>query len=74
MKVKTISRDSEFARECKTDIYRTRRNVAPELHPHEQSREYTRALNAVKLTKLFARPFVAQLSSHIDKVIADQHR
>lgn len=39
------------------------------MHPFERAREYTRALNAVKLERLFAKPFVGQLGSgHVDGV------
>jgi WD repeat and SOF domain-containing protein 1 len=34
----------------------------------EKAREYTRALNAVKLERLFAKPFVGALSGHSDGV------
>ncbi|CAG8826737.1 24499_t:CDS:2, partial [Cetraspora pellucida] len=40
----------------------------PNLHPFEKAREYTRALNAVKLERLFAKPFVDALSGHVDGV------
>ncbi|KAI8820722.1 WD40-repeat-containing domain protein [Fimicolochytrium jonesii] len=68
MKVKTISRGADFARERSGDIYKVQRNLDPELHPFERAREYTRALNAVKLERMFAKPFVGALSGHIDGV------
>jgi DDB1- and CUL4-associated factor 13 len=34
----------------------------------EKAREYTRALNAVKLERMFAKPFVGDLSGHSDGV------
>ncbi|KAL4400760.1 Protein Sof1 [Malassezia pachydermatis] len=40
------------------------------MHPFEKPREYTRALNAAKLDRLFAKPFVAALEGHIDGVYA----
>lgn len=43
-------------------------NLDPALHPFAKEREYTRALNATKLGKLFAKPFVAALSGHLDGV------
>src|SRR5688500_18224548 len=67
-KVKTISRGESFARERSGDIYRVQRNLDPTLHPFARAREYTRALNAVKLERLFAKPFVGALSGHIDGV------
>ena len=45
------------------------RNLDPALHPFERAREYTRALNAVKLERMFASPFIAQLGrGHVDGV------
>ena len=44
------------------------RNLDPALHPFERAREYTRALNATKLDRLFAKPFVAALDGHMDGV------
>ena len=35
---------------------------------HHRAREYTRTLNAVKLDKVFAKPFVAALNGHMDGV------
>jgi WD repeat and SOF domain-containing protein 1 len=44
-------------------------NLDPSQHPFEQAREYTRALNAVKLERMFAAPFVGQLGEgHVDGV------
>jgi DDB1- and CUL4-associated factor 13 len=68
MKVKTISRRQDFQRERVGDIFKVERNNDPTLHPFEKAREYTRALNATKLDRLFAKPFVAALSGHIDGV------
>lgn len=45
------------------------RNLDPALHPFERAREYTRALNATKLERMFAAPFLAQLGNgHVDGV------
>jgi WD repeat and SOF domain-containing protein 1 len=69
VRVKVISRaEEEFTRERSTDLVRVQRNVDPALHPFERAREYTRALNATKLEKVFARPFVAALDGHSDGV------
>jgi WD repeat and SOF domain-containing protein 1 len=68
-KLKTISRsDEEVTRARSGDIYKTSRNVDPTLHPFERAREYTRALNATKLERLFAKPFIDALPGHIDGV------
>jgi WD repeat and SOF domain-containing protein 1 len=46
-----------------------KKNVDPALHPFEREREYVRALNAVKLDKMFAKPFIGALTpSHYDGV------
>ena len=44
------------------------RNYDPSLHPFEAPREYTRALNAAKLERVFAKPFLASLDGHRDGV------
>jgi len=69
--VRTISRnEAEYTRERKVDVVRMQRNPDPSQHPFEKAREYTRALNAVKLDKIFAKPFVAALSGHTDSVFS----
>ncbi|CAG8635868.1 25583_t:CDS:2, partial [Gigaspora margarita] len=68
-KVKVLSRNaSDYVRETSQDIHKIKRNFDPSLHPFEKAREYTRALNAVKLERLFAKPFVGALSGHVDGV------
>ncbi|CAG8793427.1 14535_t:CDS:2, partial [Racocetra fulgida] len=57
-----------YVRETPQDIHKIKRNIDPNLHPFEKAREYTRALNAVKLERLFAKPFVNALSGHVDGV------
>jgi WD40 repeat protein len=42
--------------------------VVIEIHPFEKAREYSRTLNAVKLDRVFAKPFVAALSGHLEGV------
>lgn len=44
------------------------RNLAPHLHPFEKPREYTRALTAAKMDRMFAKPFVDALGGHQDGV------
>ena len=69
VKMKAISRDRrDFTRERKGELMRVSRNPQPELHPFERAREYTRAVNAVKLDRHFAKPFVGALSGHADSV------
>ena len=58
----------DYVRETKQDIHKLPRNFDPELHPFEMNREYTRALNAVKLERVFAKPFLGALDGHGDGV------
>jgi len=44
------------------------KNLDPTLHPHSRAREYTRAVTATKLNRMFAKPFVGQLDGHRDSV------
>nr|XP_048313420.1 DDB1- and CUL4-associated factor 13 [Myodes glareolus] len=69
MKVKMLSRNPDnYVRETKLDIQRVPRNYDPTLHPFEVPREYVRALNATKLERVFAKPFLASLDGHRDGV------
>ncbi|KAJ1732057.1 Protein sof1 [Coemansia biformis] len=69
MKVKALSRSTaDYTRETKSDIQRLPRNVDPALHPLERAREYKRALNAAKLERMFAKPFLASLTGHVDGI------
>lgn len=44
------------------------RNLNPLVHPFSRARERTRALNAAKMDRMFAKPFVDALEGHIDAV------
>jgi len=44
------------------------RNYDPKLHPLEVPREYVRALNATKLERVFAKPFICALDGHKDGI------
>ncbi|KMZ64996.1 WD repeat and SOF1 domain-containing protein [Zostera marina] len=69
MKVKVISRSvEECTRERSQDLQKVFRNYDPSLRPQEKAVEYVRALNAAKLDKIFARPFVGAMDGHIDAV------
>ncbi|KAL1505927.1 hypothetical protein ABEB36_005375 [Hypothenemus hampei] len=69
MKVKVISRSADqYLRNTKLEIHKVFRNFDPDLHPFSDAREYTRALNAVKLEKVFAKPFLGNLDGHRDSV------
>ena len=69
MKIKTISRTEEdYTRKSKHDITKVHRNRDPSLHPFERAREYTKAVVATKLDKIFAKPFIGALDGHTDGV------
>ncbi|KAH9619889.1 hypothetical protein KSS87_006515 [Heliosperma pusillum] len=69
MRVKMISRSTdEFTKERSQDLQRVFRNLDPSLRPQEKAIEYTRALNAAKTNKIFARPFVGAMEGHCDAI------
>lgn len=71
MKIKALSRSASSAQAPGSDVARMPRNLDPALHPFERAREYTRALNATKLERMFAQPFLASLGKgHVDGVYA----
>ncbi|KAJ3808581.1 WD40 repeat-like protein [Lentinula aff. lateritia] len=44
------------------------RNLNPLVHPFSRARERSRALNAAKMDRMFAKPFVGALEGHVDAV------
>ncbi|WVZ88099.1 hypothetical protein U9M48_034652 [Paspalum notatum var. saurae] len=69
MRVKVISRSTDdFTRERSQDLQKVFRNYDPGLRSQEKAVEYTRALNAAKLEKIFAKPFVGAMDGHIDAI------
>ncbi|VDO29705.1 unnamed protein product [Haemonchus placei] len=69
MKVKMISRNpDDYQRETNKDIYKVVRNWNAPPDPFRAQTEYTRALNATKLERVFAKPFVASLDGHVEGV------
>lgn len=70
MKIKTIKRSADdYVPVKSTQESQLPRNLNPELHPFERAREYTKALNATKMERMFAKPFVGQLGyGHRDGV------
>ena len=70
MKIKTISRSADnYVPVRSTQESQMPRNLNPELHPFERAREYTKALNATKMERMFAKPFLGQLGNgHRDGV------
>jgi len=59
---------SEYVRETKHDIHKINRNYSSVEHPFETEREYKRALNAVKLERVFAKPLLGSLDGHKDGI------
>jgi WD repeat and SOF domain-containing protein 1 len=69
VKIKAICRDeNDYKRRTNTEIEKVYRNPNPNLHPFHKAREYVRALNAVKLERVFAKPFLFSLNDHTDGV------
>ncbi|PRQ24028.1 putative transcription factor WD40-like family [Rosa chinensis] len=69
MKVKVISRSTdEHTKERSQDLQRVFHNYDPAIRPQEKAVEYVRALNAAKLDKIFAKPFVGAMDGHIDAI------
>jgi hypothetical protein len=70
VKVKVINRvEEDFTKERSQDVRRVQRNYDPALHQFERAHEYTRAVNAAKLERMFAKPFIAALP-HGDGITA----
>lgn len=69
LRVQMITRrPGDFMRETKHDIFKVQKNYDPSLHPQALQREYQRALNATKLERVFAKPFIGNMSGHGDVV------
>ena len=50
------------------DVAKVHRNPDPALNPFQEAREYQRALNAAKIEKIFAKPFLTALDTHTDGI------
>lgn len=70
MKVKTLQRaTSSVERECSGDLRKQSRNLDPKYHPMQRAREYTRAVTAAKMDRMFAKPLLGNLGEgHRDAV------
>ncbi|KYK71500.1 Sof1 family domain-containing protein [Toxoplasma gondii TgCatPRC2] len=69
VKVKVIHRNpADYVQQKPGQLQRVVRNFDPQMHPFEREREYTRALNAVKLQKMFAKPLLFCMEGHRDGV------
>ena len=71
VKVRAICRnEKEHVKQTNSDLLKVQRNPSnAAMHPFQQAREYQRALNAAKLEKLFAKPFLAAMDTHSDAVV-----
>eukprot|EP01094_Clydonella_sp_ATCC50884_P000142 TRINITY_DN10115_c0_g1_i1.p1 TRINITY_DN10115_c0_g1~~TRINITY_DN10115_c0_g1_i1.p1 ORF type:complete len:456 (+),score=131.58 TRINITY_DN10115_c0_g1_i1:77-1444(+) len=69
VKIKMLSRSREaYVRDTRFDVDVLQHNPSAALHPFERAKEYTRALNAAKWQKVFAKPFMGALEGHRDGV------
>ncbi|KAK2596229.1 Protein sof1 [Conoideocrella luteorostrata] len=69
MKIKALNRSLADHQPPGSDAAKLPRNLDSALHPFERAREYQRALNAVKLERMHAKPFIGQLGrGHVDGV------
>ncbi|KAL0212325.1 hypothetical protein RCL1_005951 [Eukaryota sp. TZLM3-RCL] len=69
MKIKVLSRsDQKYQAPQPGAVAPILRNRDTKLHPFQLEREYVRALNATKLQKVFAKPFLAALQGHNDTI------
>merc|ERR1712071_48781 len=75
-KIRCLSRNiDDYVRDSVNDIQKQHRDYTPESHPFEGQREYVKAVNAAKLTKAFAKPFLYDLDGHNDSVnVLGAHR
>mmetsp|Transcript_73334 Transcript_73334/g.203479 ORF Transcript_73334/g.203479 Transcript_73334/m.203479 type:complete len:446 (-) Transcript_73334:97-1434(-) len=68
MKIKVLQRSEQEHTAAPGCLTKTFRNPDPQLHPFERAREYQRALKAVKIEKMFSKPFLRALDGHTDSV------
>ena len=70
MKVKALSRSqASTTRSSLHDLRPTHKNLNPTSHPQARAREYTRAVTAAKLDRMFAQPFIGELKGgHVDAI------
>ncbi|KAK7183299.1 hypothetical protein DPSP01_000576 [Paraphaeosphaeria sporulosa] len=69
MKIRALSRPASSAQAPGSSVAKLTRNLDPTQHPFERAREYTRALTAVKMERMFAQPFLGDFEpGHVDGV------
>jgi WD repeat and SOF domain-containing protein 1 len=71
MKIQTLQRNiNSVERECSGDLKREARNLNPQYHPMQRAREYTRAVTAAKMDRMFAKPLMGNFGyGHRDAVM-----
>uniref|UniRef100_A0A0K0G1P7 DDB1- and CUL4-associated factor 13 (inferred by orthology to a human protein) n=1 Tax=Strongyloides venezuelensis TaxID=75913 RepID=A0A0K0G1P7_STRVS len=68
-RIKIISRNpDDYQRESTSNIFKVTRNFNAAKDTFQSAIEYTRALNATKLDRVFAKPFVGALEGHNEAV------
>lgn len=69
VKIKTISRSNlEWTKDRTGEVPKAVRNYDPQFNPMAKQVEFTRAIRAAKLDRMFAKPFVAALAGHQDTI------
>uniref|UniRef100_A0A7E4W722 Sof1 domain-containing protein n=1 Tax=Panagrellus redivivus TaxID=6233 RepID=A0A7E4W722_PANRE len=69
VKVKVLSRNPDhYQRETKNDIFKVPVRNGGKEDPLRHAVEYTRALNAAKLERVFAKPFIGSFDGHNEGV------
>jgi WD repeat and SOF domain-containing protein 1 len=70
MKIQALSRSKDTVeRECSGDLRKHARNLDPQYHPMQRSREMIRAVTSAKIDRMFAKPLVGNLGNgHNDAV------
>ncbi|RNF16463.1 Sof1-like protein [Trypanosoma conorhini] len=69
VKVKTISRSNlEWTKDRNGEVPRVNRNFDTKYNPMAKQTEFTRAIRAAKLDRMFAKPFVGALPGHQDTI------
>ncbi|KAL7062369.1 hypothetical protein AAHC03_01304 [Spirometra sp. Aus1] len=69
MKIHMLSRNpSDYRRETADDIFKMPRNYDIAEHPFASEREYIRAMNSAKLSRLMAKPFLGCLEGTTDNM------
>ena len=62
------SGSSTVERECIGDVRQSARNLNPMYHPMQRAREYTRAVTAAKMERMFSHPLIPGNLEHRDSV------